>query len=229
MEHLKKITSVLLFSPLLTLLTLAAVAWGAYHAIVANLDKWQDPAAVILLAVLAGYFGLKGIQERNNKKENIVATWIAWIVLFGAMGFMYWSSVNDIRLVKNLALLFGAFSILLFNGGFYVLKDLGLSFATSLMVLPFFEQIVLTFSHPLREISTWLTVEIIAIFHPYNEVTGMGIMAEGTTITVDKTQIAITDACSGIDQLGVLFLFAYLILNRFMVANTLLYSCIILR
>ena len=59
------------------------------------------------------------------------------------------------------------------------------------------EQIVLTLSYPLRLMATWLAVGVL-------KVVGVSVSAERTLISLDSgtTNIAVTDACSGIEQLG---------------------------
>ena len=71
------------------------------------------------------------------------------------------------------------------------------------------EYIGLTLSYPLRLMATWLAVGVLKAI-------GVPVSAERTLITVDSgtTQIAVTDACGGLEQLGGLvavgLLFAWL-------------------
>ena len=71
------------------------------------------------------------------------------------------------------------------------------------------EYIGLTLSYPLRLMATWLAVGVLKIF-------GVPVSAERTLIVLDSgtTQIAVTDACGGLEQLGGLvavgLLFAWL-------------------
>ncbi|MBO7688906.1 MAG: exosortase/archaeosortase family protein [Kiritimatiellae bacterium] len=71
------------------------------------------------------------------------------------------------------------------------------------------EYIGLTLSYPLRLMATWLAVGVLKIF-------GVPVSAERTLITLDSgtAQIAVTDACGGLEQLGGLvavgLLFAWL-------------------
>ena len=59
------------------------------------------------------------------------------------------------------------------------------------------EQIVLTLSYPLRLMATWLAVGVL-------KAAGVSVSAERTLLVLGAgtTQIAVTDACSGIEQLG---------------------------
>ena len=71
------------------------------------------------------------------------------------------------------------------------------------------EYIGLTLSYPLRLMATWLAVGVLKAL-------GVPVSAEHTLIAVDSgtTQIAVTDACGGLEQLGGLvavgLLFAWL-------------------
>ena len=71
------------------------------------------------------------------------------------------------------------------------------------------EQLVLTASYPLRLMATWLAVGVLKAL-------GVSVSAERTLLTLGEgsTQIAVTDACGGLEQLGGLvavgLLFAWL-------------------
>ena len=71
------------------------------------------------------------------------------------------------------------------------------------------EYIGLTLSYPLRLMATWLAVGVL-------KAVGVSVSAERTLIALDSgtTQIAVTDACGGLEQLGGLvavgLLFAWL-------------------
>ena len=71
------------------------------------------------------------------------------------------------------------------------------------------EYIFLTLSYPLRLMATWLAVGVLKIV-------GVSVSADRTLIALDSgtTQIAVTDACGGLEQLGGLvavgLLFAWL-------------------
>ena len=61
------------------------------------------------------------------------------------------------------------------------------------------ETAVLALSYPLRLMATWLAVGCLKLF-------GVVVEADRTLITVGERGIAVTDACSGIEQLGALVL-----------------------
>ena len=73
------------------------------------------------------------------------------------------------------------------------------------LAVPFREQIVLYLSYPFRMVSTVLSVGFLQMF-------GMEIHNDMTTIRIDGLDIAITDACSGIQQFEAMILVAFWLL-----------------
>lgn len=73
-----------------------------------------------------------------------------------------------------------------------------------LCALPFQDQLSLSFGHPLRMMATVMCVTLMRFF-------GSGVTNEGTTIHAGAGDIAITDACSGVEELLGLLLAGYLI------------------
>jgi len=69
-------------------------------------------------------------------------------------------------------------------------------------LVPFREQIVLYLSYPFRMVSTVLSVGFLQMF-------GMSIENDMTTIRIEGLDIAITDACSGIQQFEAMILVAF--------------------
>ena len=72
-----------------------------------------------------------------------------------------------------------------------------------LVILPFRSTLMLYISYPLRMVSAALSGIILQMFHA-------GIVWNRTTVMLPDTQIAITDACSGIAQVEAMLLLAYL-------------------
>ena len=70
------------------------------------------------------------------------------------------------------------------------------------LAVPFRESIVLYLSYPFRMVSTVLSVGFLQIF-------GMRIENDNTTIRIEGLDIAITDACSGIQQFEAMILVAF--------------------
>ena len=78
-------------------------------------------------------------------------------------------------------------------------------------LLPFRDEIALAFGYPLRLAATELAVGFLRLC-------GSPVVNDGTTISLGETAIAITDACSGIEELLALVLAGYLI-QRYLQKN----------
>ena len=105
---------------------------------------------------------------------------------------------------KSGALFFLAMAIILQKDGAKVLPRCLPLLALALVVLPLYEFLLLQFSYPLRVISTAASAWLLRIC-------GMAVSFSGTEIVWSGQLISITDACSGISLLGLLFLVEYLI------------------
>lgn len=71
-------------------------------------------------------------------------------------------------------------------------------------LLPFQDQIALSLGHPLRFMATELSVGAMQLI-------GSGVTNEGTTIHMNGTDVAITDACSGIEELLAMMLIGWVL------------------
>lgn len=69
--------------------------------------------------------------------------------------------------------------------------------------IPFHEEIMLMASYPLRLSATMLAAMVLKIC-------GTGVVYSGTSLNLPDLNIAITDACSGINQLDAFLLIAYI-------------------
>ena len=69
--------------------------------------------------------------------------------------------------------------------------------------MPYHEELMLLFSYPLRLSATVLGSLILKLC-------GVGVIYSGTTLTLPDLNIAITDACSGINQLDAFILIAFI-------------------
>ena len=189
-------------APIPAALLAVSCAFGAWQSIAANDGEWDSPLALLLLAVVAAVHGLNRMPA-----PRIGAGWPAWVLLAGAIVLMALSARAGSEFGKNTALLLATGAAGIFFHGENCLSAMGFSLGICFWVLPFLERITLFLSYPLRLLSTGLSVGLLQLF-------GVDIHARLTTISVGQTQIAITDACSGVSQLGVLLFFAYLLALR---------------
>jgi len=186
-------------SPVPAALLAVSCAFGAWQSIAANDGEWDSPLALLLLAVVSAVHGLHRLPA-----PKAGGRWLSWGLLAGAVVLMGWSAGAGSEFGRNTALLLGACATGAFFCGAACLLPMGFSLGLGFWVLPFLERITLFLSYPLRLLSTGLSVGLLRLF-------GVDIQARLTTISIGQTQLAITDACSGVSQLGVLLFFAYLL------------------
>lgn len=180
--------------------------FGAYLAAVnyvfsISLNSYDTPLALATLGLVINLIALK---NATNQPSSQLAKNSAWIGIIASILFMSYGILNNNLLYKNIAIIFVILSILIFQYGYKYARIALAGVTFSLLILPFQENIILVFSYPLRLISSEISVIFLQLF-------GVDISNNLTTIQVGKSAIAITDACSGISQLGILALFAYLI------------------
>ena len=89
----------------------------------------------------------------------------------------------------------------------YLKPDVLIVVAVWLALLPFRDEISLVLGYPLRLAATEIAVGTLRLF-------GSPVTNEATTIYTGTSEIAITDACSGVEELLALFLAGYLISRR---------------
>ena len=72
--------------------------------------------------------------------------------------------------------------------------------------MPYHEEFMLLFSYPLRLSATMLSAGLLKVF-------GVSVVYEGTSLALPGISLAITDACSGINQLDAFILIAFAIVQ----------------
>lgn len=163
--------------------------------------------AALVDLVMAGILivmTLKGFTAINRRWANAAEKWAAWGML---------AAVNILALLPGrefpgslstafaFSLLICAF-VLFFSGT----RMAGLCIMPALwccVFMPYHEELLLLFSFPLRLSATFLSAAILKLC-------GSGVVASGTSLTMPGLNIAITDACSGINQLDAFILIAFI-------------------
>ena len=77
----------------------------------------------------------------------------------------------------------------------------------AIVILPLYEYILLEFSYPLRLVSTQVSVWLMRCL-------GLNVRCDGPSLLFDGQVLSITDACTGIGLLGMLFFLAYWIVRK---------------
>ena len=167
-------------------------------------SEWGGTAALLILLACLLYQALKTSPTAPAKSGGFPWNKVfAWGLAAAALGsiFLFRTSAGapGFRFVAFFLLSLGAVS--LFCGVRAMLRGAVPLFGCFLVV-PFREPIVLYLSYPFRMVSTVLSVGFLQMF-------GMNIENDMTTIRIEGLDIAITDACSGIQQLEAMILVAF--------------------
>jgi exosortase len=151
----------------------------------------------------------KDTQEgsmRTSVQDKLTA-WCILILFFLSFVFLRFSPDNSLRSFADTipAMLFFT-ALFCFWGGIRSTLVFILPILICTMVIPNRDLLALLLSYPLRLLSTIISVESLQRF-------GCNIEYHLTSIRLPDAGIAITDACSGIDQLEILLLLGYLLVK----------------
>ena len=167
-------------------------------------SEWGGAAALLILLACLLYQALKTSSSIPAKTGGFpwhkVFAWGLAAAAFGCV-FLAWKNAGapGFKFCAFLFLTLGAVS--LFCGVPPMLYAAVPLFGCFLAV-PFREPIVLYMSYPFRMVSKVLSVGFLQMF-------GMSIENDMTTIRIEGLDIAITDACSGIQQFEAMILVAF--------------------
>jgi exosortase len=181
------------------LLLSGSLIYAAVHILFFTTAR-DNAVPLWLLACLLVARSLMHMHDTVNRAGNQFAAWV--LLLLAPLCVILVGDAYKIN--TTLAVLCLVMAILSYAAGIKnALNSLAVLVLT-LLIIPVQEQLFLALSYPLRYISTILTVESLSFF-------GSEITYERTTIQIGESKIAITDACSGITQLAVLFLVGYVL------------------
>ena len=183
-----------------TLLLISAL----YSSITGVFSGAWDTAAVDLIMAFALVFSmLKNIRSLEHNTAERSAKITAWAAVIGANLLMLIpanSFSGDLLRAISFTVLFN--SILLHFCGFRIaLYALPATLWCGIFI-PFHEEIMLMASYPLRLSATMLSALSLKLC-------GVDVVYSGSSLHLPDLNIAITDACSGINQLDAFLLIAY--------------------
>ena len=206
MIDLKKTVAPLLKNWKCTAIFAASFAFACWHSAHQIRSEWGGAAALLILLACLLYQAEKKAMSAPSKNGGFpLHKVLAWSSLAAALGLLFLPWPN--RGAPGYK--FGAwFFLSLGMTGFFCGVRTMLWGAAPLFgcffAAPFREQIVLYLSYPFRMVSTVLSVGFLRMF-------GMKIENDMTTIRIKGLDIAITDACSGIQQFEAMILVAFLL------------------
>ena len=204
MIDLKKTAATLMKDWKCTAIFAFAFAFACWQSAYQIRSELGGAAALLILLACLLYLVVKTLSPAGSRSAGF--PWrkvIAWIPVAIALGLLFlpWSNPDapGFRFGAWFFLSLGA--VCFFCGVRTMLLGLVPLFGCFLAV-PFREQIVLYLSYPFRMVSTVLSVGFLQMF-------GMEIHNDMTTIRIEGLDIAITDACSGIQQFEAMILVAF--------------------
>ena len=166
-------------------------------------SEWGGAAALLILLACLLYLAAKASADAPEKKGFPWHKVLAWPSILLALGLLFlpWSN-PDVPGFKFGAWFFLALGAICFFCGVRAMVYGSVPLLGCFLAVPFRESIVLYLSYPFRMVSTVLSVGFLQIF-------GMNIENDNTTIRIEGLDIAITDACSGIQQFEAMILVAF--------------------
>jgi exosortase/archaeosortase family protein len=185
---------------------LGVLVLTAVYGLVATLMMHQEVERVIILWLFAvGMAGATAWRRIKNhtfiNPHDLILSWIFLICAFGALLLTAFFS-NELALQISLLFLFGAFLARFANyPDVFKLLPAG---AVLLILLPNADYFNSLMSYPLRLICSHITCFLLSA-------SGMQISCDATVLTLGREEIAVTAACSGINQLEAMFFIGWLI------------------
>ena len=182
----------------------AAFVFACWQSALQIRSEWGGAAALLILLASLLYQTAKAASPLPVEKGGFPRYKLpAWVLIALALVLAFLPAVYpDMPGLKFGALFFLALGGLCLFCGVRTMLLGAAPLLGCFLAVPFREQIVLYLSSPFRMASTVLSVGFLQIF-------GMKIENDMTTIRIEGLDIAITDACSGIQQFETMILVAF--------------------
>lgn len=181
-----------------------AFAFACWQSACQIRSEWGGAAALLILLACLLYQAAKAGTAVPEKKGGFpwrkLLTWVPVVIALGLL-FLPWPD-RGAPGFKFGAWFFLSLGAVSFFCGVRAMLFGAVPLFGCFLVVPFREQIVLYLSYPFRMVSTVLSVGFL-------QMCGMKIENDMTTIRIEGLDIAITDACSGIQQLEAMILVAF--------------------
>ena len=181
-----------------------AFAFACWQSAYQIRSEWGGAAALLILLACLLYQAAKAAAAVPPKQDGFpwrrILAWGAVAVALGLL-FLPWPD-RGAPGFKFGAWFFLSLGAVVFFCGVRAMLWGAVPLFGCFLVVPFREQIVLYLSYPFRMVSTVLSVGFL-------QMCGMKIENDMTTIRIEGLDIAITDACSGIQQLEAMILVAF--------------------
>lgn len=189
----------------LVLITAGALAYAVVCIVQEIHLELAGALSVLALGIIMGIRSFDTVSRRNFPL-TIYGKVAAWLLLAVGIGLLLAPGIMQKPTGVNLVLLLFFLAAICWFCGWQTMMWMFIPIFIFVLVVPLREQLLLFFSYPLRLSSTTISVWLLQLF-------GMDISSHLTTIQVGRQDIAITDACSGIQQLEAMLLVAYLLVQ----------------
>jgi len=150
-------------------------------------------AAVLAWSAFSRYLHWNKVMVWPTLRSKLLAWGILGTVVI--LHFCGWGDLNIFLL---------ATSLVCFVGGLSIMVAVVVPLFLWLAAIPLWSYLQFIISYPLRRIGTMVTVPLLQLFD-------ISVRGEGTVIYMGKKSVAITAACSGIEQLEAMLLVGWLI------------------
>ena len=191
----------------LAILLLLALGIGLAQAIWTSPPNVDNALILAALAALLAWNMAPGLHPAPPQPRP-TARLAAWLLLATAVVLILLENHTNTVALHHLVTLLLALAVATWLEERHNAARASLPLGIALLVLPNQEYLLLAFSYPLRLISAIITVFCLKIF-------GLDISHHLTSIQIGTSEIAVTDACSGINQLAVMLLIGYVLVRRF--------------
>lgn len=190
----------------LALIATAAFLYAGWFALRETRTELLGAAAMLLLGGIAVWQAFDRAVRKPVVRRWGDMLW-AWGCLLGGIAILFVPELMMYPAGPQAALLLFFAGAVLWFGSRRALFWMVVPLALLILVIPFREQILLFISYPLRLSSTAISVAVLQWF-------GVPVGSFLTTIQLEgAADIAITDACSGIQQFEAMLLISYILVQ----------------
>ena len=205
-QEFQQIRQVIANCPILALINGAVWLFALCGGLRGRGSETAELCCLALLALMVNFDSLRKAAPADGgpTAAEIAAGWV--LLVFGGVLLLIpaWAAQPLLRMTS--ILIFAAAAALHWAGRHNAVRQVPF-YGLALLVVPFFAQANLYVSYPLRRISAVLSAGVLKLC-------GVGVDYDLTVIRLDGAAVAITDACSGIQQLEAMFFIAYLLVRR---------------
>ncbi len=189
----------------LTLIMLLATGYGLAFCFREIRSEMLGSFAMLLLGIIMGVQAFE-----HASKVPPLRSWpgkaLAWLFMaIGILALLYPALMNSF-VGSHFAMTMFFAAVLCWFCGHRRFIWMFAPVIVFILIIPLREQLLLFISFPLRMSSTFISVELLRLFN-------VPVSCDLTTIHLQGADIAITDACSGIQQFEAMVLVAYILVQ----------------